>query len=123
LLGVFGSVALLLSAVGLYGLMSFSVQQSTREMGLRMALGATQSSLLRLVVSRGLMLTAVGVLFGLAVALFSTRLMAYLLYKVSPRDPVAFGVALAIMAIACLAACFFPAFRAMRTDPIRALRT
>jgi macrolide transport system ATP-binding/permease protein len=123
LLGVFGGVALLLSAVGLYGLMSFSVEQGTREMGLRMALGATPTSLLRLVVTRGLMLTTVGVLLGLGVALLSTRLMGYLLYQVSPRDPVAFGAALVIMAIASVAACFFPAFRAMRTDPIRALRT
>jgi macrolide transport system ATP-binding/permease protein len=122
LLGVFGGVALLLSAVGLYGLMSYSVEQGTREMGLRIALGATPASVLRLIVARGLMLTASGVALGLGVALLSTRLMGYLLYKVSPQDPVAFGAALVIMAIASVAACFLPAFRAMRTDPIRALR-
>jgi predicted permease len=123
LLGVFGGVALLLAAIGLYGLMSFSVAQSTREMGMRMALGATQSNLLQLVVSRGLALTAGGVVFGAAAALVSTRLLGYLLYQVSPRDPVAFGAALTVMVIASLAACLLPAWRAMRTDPIRALRT
>jgi ABC-type antimicrobial peptide transport system permease subunit len=123
LLGVFGAVAVLLAAIGLYGLMSFSVAQSTREMGLRMALGATQSNLLQLVVSRGLVLTASGVAIGLATALLLTRLMGYLLYQVSPRDPLSFGAALAVMLIASLAACFVPAYRAMRTDPIRALRT
>ncbi len=123
LLAVFGSVALLLSAIGLYGLMSFSVQQSTREMGLRMALGATQSNLLRLVVSRGLMLTTIGVALGLGVAVLSTRLMGYLLYQVSPRDPLVFGAALSVMFLVAVAACFLPAFRAMKTDPIRALRT
>jgi len=122
LLGVFGGVALLLAAVGLYGLMSFSVAQGTREMGLRMALGATQSSLLRLVVLRGLALTAAGVLFGSVGAFVSTRLFGYLLYQVSPRDPIAFGGAVTAMTIMALAACFVPAWRAMRTDPIRALR-
>jgi predicted permease len=123
LLGVFGGVAVLLAAVGLYGVMSFSVAQSTREMGLRMALGATESSLLGLVVSRGVMLTAVGLSIGVGAALLLTRLMGYLLYQVSPRDPLAFAAALAVMIIASLAACFLPAYRAMRTDPIRALRT
>jgi len=75
------------------------------------------------VVSRGLALTAIGVVLGVGVSLLATRLMGYLLYQVSPEDPVAFGSALAVMIIASLAACFFPAYRAMRTDPIRALRT
>jgi ABC-type antimicrobial peptide transport system permease subunit len=122
LVGVLGGLALLLAAVGLYGVMSYAVSQSIRELGLRMALGADASNLLRLVMSRGLALTAGGVLLGAAVALALTRLLGNLLYKVSPRDPLAFGSAFAVMTIASLAACFLPAWRATRTDPARALR-
>jgi macrolide transport system ATP-binding/permease protein len=122
LVGVLGGLALLLAAIGLYGVMSYAVSQSTRELGLRMALGAGASNLLRLVLSRGLALTAGGVALGAAVALALTRLLGNLLYKVSPRDPLAFGSALAVMTIASLAACFLPAWRATRTDPVRALR-
>jgi macrolide transport system ATP-binding/permease protein len=122
LVGVLGGLALLLAAIGLYGVMSYAVSQSTRELGLRMALGAGASSLLKLVLSRGLALTAGGVALGAAVALGLTRLLGNLLYKVSPRDPLAFGSALAVMTIAALAACFLPAWRATRTDPARALR-
>jgi len=122
LVGTLGGLALLLAAIGLYGVMSYAVSQSTRELGLRMALGADASNLLRLVVSRGLVLMAGGVLLGAAVALALTRLLGNLLYKVSPRDPLAFGSALAVMTIASLAACFLPAWRATRTDPARALR-
>jgi macrolide transport system ATP-binding/permease protein len=122
LVGVLGGLALLLATIGLYGVMSYAVSQSTRELGLRMALGAGASSLLRLVLSRGLALTAGGVLLGATVALGLTRLLGNLLYKVSPRDPLAFGSALVVMTIAALAACFLPAWRATRTDPARALR-
>jgi macrolide transport system ATP-binding/permease protein len=122
LVGVLGGLALLLAAVGLYGVMSYAVSQSTRELGLRMALGATPSHLLRLVMSRGLALTAAGIVGGAAVALASTRLLGYLLYNVSPRDPLSFGSAFLVTTIASLAACFLPAWRATRTDPLRALR-
>jgi predicted permease len=122
LVGVLGGLALLLAAIGLYGVMSYAVSQSTRELGLRMALGADATNLLRLVFSRGLALTAGGVALGAAVALGMTRLLGNLLYTVSPRDPLAFGSALAVMIIASLAACFLPAWRATRTDPARALR-
>jgi len=122
LVGILGALALVLAAIGLYGVMSYAVSQSTRELGLRMALGADAISLLRLVFSRGLALTAGGVALGAAVALGMTRLLGNLLYKVSPRDPLAFGSALAVMIIASLAACFFPAWRATRIDPARALR-
>jgi len=98
------------------------VSQSTRELGLRMALGAHASDLLRLVMSRGLALTAGGVLLGTAAALALTRLLGNMLYRVSPRDPLAFGSAFAVMMIVSLAACFLPAWRAARTDPARALR-
>jgi predicted permease len=122
LLDVFGVMALLLAGVGLYGVMSYAVSQSTRELGLRMALGASPASLLRHVMSRGLALTAGGVLLGAFAALATTRLLGYLLYKVSPRDPLAFGSAFAIMAIAAVVACCVPAWRAIRIDPVRALR-
>lgn len=122
MLGVFGALALVLAAIGLYGVLSYTVSQRSRELGLRMALGADASNLMRLVMSYGLTLTACGMVVGLAVALATTRLMGNLLYKVSPRDPMAFGSAIAVMAAAALVACFVPAWRAMRTDPVRALR-
>jgi predicted permease len=122
MLGVFGGLALLLAAIGLYGVMSYTVSQRTRELGLRMALGASTSNLLGLVLSHGLALTAGGVVLGAAAALSLTRLMGNLLYNVSPRDPLAFGSAFVVMAIVALAACFLPACRAARTDPVRALR-
>jgi predicted permease len=122
LLAIFGGLALLLAAIGLYGVMSYAVSQSTRELGLRAALGAAPSHLLRLVMSRGLALIGIGIALGLVAALATTRLFGYLLYHVSPRDPLSFGVALVIITIASMAACFLPAWRAMRTDPLRALR-
>ena len=123
LLAVFGGMALLLAAIGLYAVMSYAVSQNTRELGLRMALGAGVSDLLRLVMSRGLLLTAGGVMLGAIAALALTRLMGNLLYKVSPRDPLAFGLAFVIMTVVALVACFLPAWRATRIDPVRALRT
>jgi predicted permease len=122
LVSTLGGLALLLAAVGLYGVMSYSVAQSTRELGLRMALGADAAKLLRLVISRGLRLTTIGILLGVAVALAVTRLLGQLLYKVSPYDPVVFGVALTVMTGTATLACLFPAWRASRTDPARVLR-
>lgn len=122
LLGIFGGIALVLAGIGLYGVMSYAVSQSTRELGLRMALGARASDLLRLVMSKGVALTAGGIVLGAMASLGLTRLMGDLLYKVSPRDPVAFGLAFVVMTVAALAACFLPAWRATRTDPVRALR-
>ena len=122
LLAIFGGIAILLAGIGLYGVMSYAVSQSTRELGLRMALGASASDLLRLVGSYGVKLTAAGIVVGIAVALGSTRLMGDLLFKVSPRDPLAFGLAFLVMAAAALTACLLPAWRATRIDPVRALR-
>ena len=123
LVALFGGVALLLASIGLYGVMSCTVAQSTRELGLRMAVGAGTSNVMRLVLSRGLLLTTAGIVIGIALALLLTRLLGQLLYRVSPRDPMAFAAALAVMAFASTAACFLPAWRATRTDPVRALRT
>jgi len=122
LVGVLGALALLLAVIGLYGVMAYAVSQSTRELGLRMALGAGAANLVQLVLSRGLALMAGGVLLGAAVAAGLTRLLGKLLYHVSPHDPRAFGAAFAVMTIATLAACFIPAWRATRTDPAEALR-
>jgi len=122
LVALFGGMALFLATIGLYAVMSYSVSQGTRELGLRMALGAGAKDLMRLVMSRGLFLTASGVAIGVLAAFLLTRLMGNLLYKVSPRDPLAFALALAVITIASLAACFFPAWRATRIDPTQALR-
>ena len=122
LVSVLGGLALLLAAIGLYGVMSYAVSQSTRELGLRMALGAGASNLLRLVMTRGMALTALGATLGAGVALELTRLIGSYLFKVNPRDPGAFAAACAVMGAAAVAACFVPAWRAARIDPMRALR-
>jgi macrolide transport system ATP-binding/permease protein len=122
LVSILGGLALLLAGVGLYGVMSYAVAQSARELGLRMALGAGAANLLRMVISRGLQLTAGGVLCGAVAALALTRLLGKLLYNVSPHDPWVFGSALAVMTISAVSACLLPAWRAARTDPARVLR-
>lgn len=122
LVSVLGGLALILAGVGMYGVMSYAVAQSTRELGLRMALGAGAANLLRLVISRGMRLTATGVLFGAIAALALTRFLGTLLYDVSPHDPVVFGSALAVMTVTAISACLLPAWRAARTDPARVLR-
>jgi predicted permease len=121
LLGMFGGTALLLAAVGLYGVMSHLVSQSTREFGLRMAVGANPMDLLRYVLSRGLLLTGGGVVLGVVAALALTRLLRNLLYQVSPRDPWTFILSALVMVLVSLIACFVPAWRATRIDPVRAL--
>jgi macrolide transport system ATP-binding/permease protein len=122
LLSIFGALALLLAAIGLYGVMAYSVSQSSREFALRLALGAGRPDLLKLVIGNGLALTAGGVVLGAIAALGLTRLIGYALYKVSPRDPIAFGLAFVVMTLVSLAACLLPAARAARVDPVRALR-
>jgi ABC-type antimicrobial peptide transport system permease subunit len=123
MLSVFGLVALALAGIGLYGVMSATVSQSRRELAVRMALGAGAPDLLRLVLSRGLLLTGAGILAGAAAALGATRLLGYLLYGVSPRDPIAFGSALAITGLCGVTASVLPAWRATRIDPLRVLRS
>ena len=122
LLAMFGVLAMLLAGIGLYGTMAYAVSQRRRELGLRTALGAAPSMLLGLVLSQGLRLTVIGLAFGGLVAFASTRLIAYMLYRVSPRDPHAFVAALVVMMVAALLACLAPAWRAARTDPVTALR-
>jgi putative ABC transport system permease protein len=122
LLGLFGTVALVLAGLGVYGVISYSVAQRTREMGIRAALGASKPSLIRLVFNRGAWLTAAGLAIGIAGALALTRLMGNLLYNVSPRDPATIAaVAVALAAVAGLAS-YVPARRATKVDPVVALR-
>jgi len=122
LVSILGSLALLLAGVGLYGVMSYAVAQSRRELGLRMALGAGAANLLRSVISRGLRLTAAGASLGVIAALAVTRLLGQLLFNVSPYNPAVYVLALAVMTVATVSACFLPAWRASRIDPARVLR-
>jgi predicted permease len=122
LLGLFGAVGLALGALGIYGVLAYLVNQRTREIGVRIALGARTTSVLGMIVGRGLRLAGVGVAIGLGASLLLTRLMSGVLYGVSPTDPITFaGVALALLAVAALAGAI-PAFRASRVDPLTALR-
>ena len=122
ILVAFAALALLLAAVGIYGLVSFSVSQRTSEMGVRLALGASPAQVGALVLRQGLGLAALGVLIGVAAAATSARLLASVLYDTSATDPVVYGgLALLLLSIAALA-CYVPARRAMRVDPMRALR-
>ncbi len=122
LLGLFGALALILAAVGIYGVISFSVAQRTHEMGIRMSLGAQPAQVLRLVMGQGARMALVGIALGAAAALGLTRLMRSLLFGVSAADPLTFAAVAILLVAVALAACYVPARRAMRVDPMTALR-
>ncbi len=122
LLGLFSAVALTLAAIGLYGVLSYTVGQRTREIGVRIALGALPQSVTRMVVRRGLLLVGAGLAAGIAVAIAATRVLKGLLYQVSPTDPVAFASVVAVLAGTGLLTSCRPARRAARVDPMVALR-
>jgi predicted permease len=122
LLGIFASLALLLASIGLYGVMAYTVSQRTRELGIRLALGARQSDVRGMVVRQGLLLAAGGVAVGLAIAVALARLVTNLLYGVTGTDPVTFAVIPLILLVVAAGATYFPAWRASRVDPVEALR-
>ncbi len=122
LVAAFACVALALAAIGVYGVLSYSVTQRTREIGLRMALGAERSSVLRLVVREGMAVAVVGIAAGLVGALAVSRVLGSLLYGVPERDPATFAGVAAALAVVALLACAAPAWRASKVDPMVALR-
>ncbi|MGB7188137.1 MAG: FtsX-like permease family protein, partial [Candidatus Acidiferrales bacterium] len=122
LISIFAGLALLLAAVGIYGVMNYMVSRRTQEIGLRMVLGAQPQNVLRLIVGHGAKLTLIGIVVGAAGALALTRLMTNLLFHVKSADPATFAGVAAVLAIVALAACYIPARRAMKVDPMVALR-
>ncbi|MGB6897050.1 MAG: ABC transporter permease, partial [Candidatus Acidiferrum sp.] len=122
LLSVFSTLALVLSAIGIYGVISYLAGQRTHEIGVRMALGATSADVMRMVLGEGMRITLVGVAIGIVAALGLTRLIAKIIYGVGAADPITFGVVAILLTGVALLACYIPARRAMRVDPIVALR-
>jgi predicted permease len=122
LLAIFAGIAVLLAAVGIYGVVSYSVAQRVHEMAIRLALGASPGSLLKLVIGKAMLMVLVGLALGAVAALMLTRVMATLIYDVSSADPLTFAAAAAVLIIVAVGACLLPARRAMRVDPMAALR-
>ena len=123
LLGTFAAIALILAAVGIYGVLSYLVARRTHEIGIRLAIGAARPQVLRLVLSQGLGLAAAGIVIGVPAAFALTRVMQSVLYQVRPSDPITFVVVPAILFVVALAAAGLPAFRATRVSPLIALRS
>jgi putative ABC transport system permease protein len=122
LLAVFAAVAMILAAIGIYGVIAYSVTQRTREIGIRMALGAQKTQMLGMVLRQSLVLVAIGVAIGFVVALGATRVMATLLYGVGANDFSTYAIVILLLGSAALVASYIPARRAMKVDPMVALR-
>ena len=122
LLGLFAGIALLLAAIGLFGVMAYLVSQRTREIGVRLALGATRIEVVRLVVGRGVLMAGAGTAIGLTAAFWLTQFIESLLFSVSPNDPATFAAVGALLLLVATLACYVPARRAMGVDPVTALR-
>jgi ABC-type antimicrobial peptide transport system permease subunit len=122
LLGIFAFFAILLASIGLYGLMAYSVEQRTAEFGIRLALGADGSALRNMIVRQAMVLAVIGIVIGLGAAFGLTRLLKTLLFQVKPTDPVVFGTVAVVLAAVALLASYLPARRAVRVDPVVALR-
>jgi putative ABC transport system permease protein len=122
LLAVFAGLGLVLTAIGLYGVVAYGVAQRTREFGIRLALGARSGEVLGMVVKSGLALAGIGLAVGIVLAVFATRLLASALHGVDPLDPMTFGAVTAMLLVVATLASYLPARRATRVDPIRALR-
>jgi ABC-type antimicrobial peptide transport system permease subunit len=122
MLSIAGSMALLLGIVGIYGVISYSVAQRTREVGIRMALGAQRQSLISLFVRQGMWLTGIGVVCGLVAAFVTMRLMSSLLFNVSPVDPLTYAAITFLVVVIAYLACYLPSRRAASVDPVNALR-
>jgi ABC-type antimicrobial peptide transport system permease subunit len=118
----FAALAVLLAAVGIYGVMAYAVSQRTREMGVRIALGAGSGNVLRMILGQGLRLAVIGVALGLVTSFALTRLMTGLLFGVKPTDPGTFGLVTGALLAVAVIACWIPAWRATRVDPVIALR-
>jgi putative ABC transport system permease protein len=122
MLGIYSAMAFALAAIGIYGVLTHATSQRAHEMGIRLALGAQPKDLLGMVIRQGMVPVLIGLGLGMALAFALTRLIANQLYQVSPTDPASFALSTLLLAVIALTACFFPALRTTRVDPIKALR-
>jgi ABC-type antimicrobial peptide transport system permease subunit len=122
IMGGFGAMALTLACLGIYAVISYSVEQRMREIGIRLALGAAPTGILGMVLGEGMALAAGGIVAGIGASLALTRYLSSLLYAVNPADPAVFGAVTVVLALSAAAGCYFPARRATRVDPVMVLR-